>query len=216
MTSPERNAEIWSTRLQREILALESTDDESKKIELLPPFIQTLGHTLNIEGGIAKIEFRVDVEVAEVETGGEDETAEGSVEKATDETATDVKVGEVKAVEEKTDSVAAVDEAKQDESDKTEADKTNEADSAESATNVQDESSDDSSKPTVDPHVILVLDASMYWKSQDSSHDQSKSPQFYPFTKPLAVIKSGSYLFSGGSTIGNGDEVDIDLDWTPR
>ena len=62
-----------STRLQREILALESSDDESKKIELLPPFIKTIGHTLNIEGGIAKIEFRIDVEVPEKTAGSEEE-----------------------------------------------------------------------------------------------------------------------------------------------
>ena len=61
LTMGDRNAEIWSTRLQREILALESSDDESEKMELLPPFIKTIGHTLSIEGGIAKIEFRIDV-----------------------------------------------------------------------------------------------------------------------------------------------------------
>ena len=68
--SSDRNAEIWSTRLQREILALETTtDDESTKktVQLLPSFIKTIGHTLNIEGGIAKIEFRIDVEVSEEE-----------------------------------------------------------------------------------------------------------------------------------------------------
>ena len=63
----ERNIEIWSTRLQREILALESSDDESKKIELLPTFVTTIGHTLNIEGGIAKVEFQIDVEKGERE-----------------------------------------------------------------------------------------------------------------------------------------------------
>ena len=70
--SSDRNAEIWSTRLQREILALESTDDGSTKktVQLLPPFIKHIGHSLNIEGGIAKIEFRIDVEVSEEEEDG--------------------------------------------------------------------------------------------------------------------------------------------------
>ncbi|KAL7459038.1 hypothetical protein ACHAWC_010721 [Mediolabrus comicus] len=68
----ERNIEIWSTRLQREILALESSDDESKKIELLPTFITTIGHTLNIEGGIAKVEFQIDVEKGDREDSDDD------------------------------------------------------------------------------------------------------------------------------------------------
>ena len=76
---PERNhTEIWSTRLQREILALESSDDESKKIEILPPFIKAIAHKLSIEGGIAKIEFRIDVELSEEAdaTSGAAEAAE--------------------------------------------------------------------------------------------------------------------------------------------
>ena len=77
--SSDRNAEIWSTRLQREILALESTDDESTKktVQLLPPFINIVGHTLNIEGGIAKIEFRIDVEVSGEEVVDDDDVSTG-------------------------------------------------------------------------------------------------------------------------------------------
>jgi len=196
MASVDRNAEIWSTRLQREILALESSDDDSKKMELLPPFIQTLRHTLNIEGGIAKIEFRIDVEVAD---GGEgaplkDETENQDTAKA---------------------------ENKADSADTKDATETNTEESSaekEVATSTEGEESQESPAGTspTDPHIILVLDASMYWKTHDSSSDQSKPPQFYPFTKPLAVVKSGSHVFSGGSTINDGDEIDIDLDWTPR
>lgn len=214
MAISDRNAEIWSTRLQREILALESNDDDSKKMELLPPFIKTLGHTLNIEGGIAKIEFRIDVEVAEVHDEEQKETAAAGVE---DGEEIDTKVSEG----EKTDDVKA-EKAITDET-KTEnveagAEETNAEET--DATETDNESSKEPSEATpetiTDPHVILVLDASMYWRTHDSSEDQSRPPQFYPFTKPLAVIKAGSHLFSGGSTIDNGDEVDIDLDWTPR
>lgn len=209
MATADRNAEIWSTRLQREILALESSDDESKKMELLPPFIKTLGHTLNIEGGIAKIEFRIDVEVADKE-----DVAAASIESK------EVKGNLAEEKESKDTSDAAdTDDVKKDDDPDAAKPETEEA-IATAATEPSEnknesESLDLPEEPITDPHVILVLDASMYWKSHDNATD-SKSPQFYPFTKPLAVIKSGSNLFSGGSTIGNGDEVDIDLDWTPR
>jgi hypothetical protein len=207
MATSDRNAEIWSTRLQREILALESSDDDSKKMELLPPFIKTLGHTLNIEGGIAKIEFRIDVELDEnaaaaedAGKGGEDVTSneDKSDAAATEETTNDNTEAETKEENAEKESSAPTDTAAAEQNESTK------------------ESSDSPAETITDPHVILVLDASMYWKSKDSSVEHSKSPQFYPFTKPLAVIKSGSHLFSGGSTIGNGDELDIDLDWTPR
>lgn len=199
MASSERNAEIWSTRLQREILALESNDDDSKKMELLPPFIKTLGHTLNIEGGIAKIEFRIDVELAEKLEEEENAAAEGG---DADKNETGAEEGD------------KADEAKENVADESTAETDDAAAPSETAPTETNEAN--SPETIADPHVILVLDASMYWKSHDASSEQSKSPQFYPFTKPLAVIKAGTNLFTGGSTIGNGDEVDIDLDWTPR
>eukprot|EP00956_Cyclotella_meneghiniana_P032065 scaffold86371_cov22-Cyclotella_meneghiniana.AAC.1 len=213
-TTSDRNAEIWSTRLQREILALESPSESSKKppvLELLPPFITTLGHTLNIEGGIAKIEFRIDVEkgvdaaAAVVEDDKEKETLEeegeaahhDNVEKSETEEKTTADKGE-----------AQEDDIAENTIPKPDADTEN--------TDRQDTANQETSTTNQDsPHIILVLDASMYWEQSSSSDDKSSHPQFYPFMKPLAVIKSGSDLFSGGSTIGNGDEVDIDLDWTP-
>eukprot|EP00956_Cyclotella_meneghiniana_P007667 scaffold10284_cov61-Cyclotella_meneghiniana.AAC.2 len=209
-TTSDRNAEIWSTRLQREILALESPSESSKKppvLELLPPFITTLGHTLNIEGGIAKIEFRIDVEkgvevdaAAVVEDDKEKETLDEEGEAAHHDN--------VEKTETKEETTSDKGEAQEDDI----ADNTiPEPDAGtENIADRQDTTNQDS------PHIILVLDASMYWEQSSSSDDKSSHPQFYPFMKPLAVIKSGSDLFSGGSTIGNGDEIDIDLDWTPR
>ena len=216
-TTSDRNAEIWSTRLQREILALESPSESSKKppvLELLPPFITTLGHTLNIEGGIAKIEFRIDVEkgdevdaAAVVEDDKEEETLEEEGEAAHHDN--------VEKTETKEEATANKGEAQEDDI----ADNTiPEPDAgAENIADRQETTNQEITSTTNQdsPHIILVLDASMYWE-QSSSNDKSSHPQFYPFMKPLAVIKSGSDLFSGGSTIGNGDEVDIDLDWTPR
>ena len=185
----DRNIEIWSTRLQREILALESSDDESKKIELLPPFISTLGHTLNIEGGIAKVEFRIDVEksvaVSDAAAGEEGDAAEGD------------KVG-------KTIPDHGSEETK--ETENTDAAESNEE------TKPETEATNEGQQPS-DNFVVLLLDASLYWK--DNSDNDSNAPMCYPFQKPLAIIKSGASLFSEDSTISDGDEVMIDLDWTP-
>ncbi|KAL3796681.1 hypothetical protein HJC23_009981 [Cyclotella cryptica] len=206
----DRNAEIWSTRLQREILALESSDDESRKMELLPPFITVVGHTLNIEGGIAKIEFRIDVELGDDghmdggDATGKAERKEGGVSGDAD----GKPVGEGVNADEDT---------------KMEAEKTD-TETKEPPEPIAADDEDQNDKVAVecppetqaDQHVILVLDASMYWKPSDgSTQHEKKHPSFYPFQKPLAVLKSGSHHFSGGSTISNGDEVDIDLDWTP-
>mmetsp|Transcript_13886 Transcript_13886/g.33635 ORF Transcript_13886/g.33635 Transcript_13886/m.33635 type:complete len:771 (-) Transcript_13886:40-2352(-) len=255
----DRNKEIWSTRLQREILALESSDDESKKIELLPPFIKTTGHTLNLEGGIAKIEFRIDVELAEeakriaddvntgqeeagdkeAEEGGNADENEGRKSANEDENKGDKKEidadagGEAKdAADKEAEEPGNEDENEGEKNANEDDDKgdTKEVDAnaggeaknaeepekaeAESETATDTLTEDTPQKDEIDHHVVLVLDASLYWRP-DSSSPQSTSPPCYPFRKPLAIVKSGSHLFWGGSTIRDGDEVDIDLDWTP-
>mmetsp|Transcript_30293 Transcript_30293/g.55865 ORF Transcript_30293/g.55865 Transcript_30293/m.55865 type:complete len:734 (-) Transcript_30293:80-2281(-) len=210
-----RNAEIWSTRLQREILALESSDDESKKIELLPPFIKTVGHTLNIEGGIAKIEFRIDVELGEeAQVIAESSPEQGAVDKKEDDGNDNIEKDEK---DEKSEEKAENAEDCKDEKGDVAVDGEDSKD-AQEPENTESESTDTTKTATenekADPHVVLVLDASLYWKS-DPSAPQSTNPQCYPFLKPLAIVKSGANFFSGASTIRNGDEVDIDLDWTP-
>ena len=230
--SSDRNVEIWSTRLQREILALESTDDESTKktVQLLPPFIKPIGNTLNIEGGIAKIEFRIDVEVSEEEEDGGvvdkvNEVPDDSLEEKEEEGGDSKESVETKDDKESTS--AAQDEKK--EQDAENKDETKEKDGTDNDTKdsesevvatkadiIDDTAEQKQQKDKADdPHVVLVLDASLYWRP-DSSRDSNtgQSPQCYPFQKPLAIIKSGSSLFSN-STIMNGDEIDIDLDWTP-
>lgn len=232
--SSDRNAEIWSTRLQREILALESTDDESTKktVQLLPPFIKHIAHTLNIEGGIAKIEFRIDVEVSEEEEDGGvvhkvEEVADDSVDEKEDEGGDSKESAETK--DDKESISAAQDEKK--EQDAENKDETKEKDGTDNDTkdsesevvatkadiidDTAEQEKEQQKDKADDPHVVLVLDASLYWRP-DSSRDSNsgQSPQCYPFQKPLAIIKSGSNLFSNSSII-NGDEIDIDLDWTP-
>lgn len=211
----DRNTEIWCTRLQREILALESSDDESKKIELLPPFIKTIGHTLNIEGGIAKIEFRIDVELAEEEAqsnSAEAEAASGEDAVAVNNAGEDSNEPE-KEGGENADKNEKVGDEKEEEANK-DAQESTEPETKDAKQTDTEDNAQQEENNALDPHVVLVLDASLYWRP-DSTTSQSTSPQCYPFQKPLAVVKSGANLFSGGSTIRNGEEVDIDLDWTP-
>ena len=188
-----RNTEIWATRLQREILALESSDDESKKIELLPPFIKTIGHTLSIEGGLAKIEFHVDVELPDEAPVANDNVSAGEEGGGSTEN----------TAKEETESKASAN-----------------VDGSTETEEIPSKSEDTSAEAEIgggdknNPHVVLVLDASMYL-TPGSANSQKSSPQSYPFQQTIAIIKSGSYLFSGGSTIRDGDEVQIDLDWTP-
>lgn len=240
----DRNAEIWSTRLQREILALESTDDASKKVELLPPFIKATNHTLNLDAGLAKIEFRIDVELpVEKEEAKDEEDAgkgadqeqekesKGKMDSVKDDKAGDGGAKEDDATVDNKEKGASHEGETAEDNDPKEVEATRETaagatdgeDTTENAKNSEStedapQSEDDVAKQAAegkfDPHVVLILDASLYWKP-DSSSVPSSNPQCYPFQKPLAIIKSGANLFSSSSTIHDGDEVDIDLDWTP-
>ena len=194
----DRNIEIWSTRLQREIIALESSDDESKKIELLPPFISTLGHTLNIEGGIAKVEFRIDVEKSEKVSDAAAATAAVAAGEGGD------------AIEGDKDGKTITDHGSEETQ---ETENTDSAESKEEETKPEAEATKEEDQPSDDNFVVLLLDASLYWK--DNSASDSNAPMCYPFQKPLAIIKSGASLLSKDSTISDGDEIMIDLDWTP-
>lgn len=65
MAEGERNAEIWSTRVQKELLAL-TTDDadlaETAEARVtLPPFCNVLSHTLNINEGTCEVSFQLEI-----------------------------------------------------------------------------------------------------------------------------------------------------------
>lgn len=205
----DRN-EIWSTRLQREILALETDTN----IDLLPPFITTAGHTLNIEGGIAKIEFRIDVEPTEK---AHNNANLPSMERA---------AAPEKKKDEHADAANEDQEGNEgrEEKEASDLDASGEGTVTHKSEMTESESTEAAKITTGDAHqetekinncVVVVLDASLYWKPDSSEVARSSNPQCYPFQKPLAIVKSGCNLFSTASSIKNGDEVDIDLDWTP-
>jgi hypothetical protein len=60
--------------------------------------------------------------------------------------------------------------------------------------------------------VVVELDASLK-RNMDGSLN-SKKPS-YPFVAPIARLKSGKSAFPIGSTIDEGDRINMDLDWTP-
>jgi len=80
--SSERTLEIWSSRLQRELLALTSSDEIDRKQDagILPPFVTVKDHQLSIEKGICCVTFSISVEGApkkkEVKTDKETEHQE--------------------------------------------------------------------------------------------------------------------------------------------
>ena len=77
-----------------------------------------------------------------------------------------------------------------------------------------EETKPEESAPTsenMDP-IVVTMDVSLQ-KKADGSVDASAVS--YPFLKPVAILTSGSARFPSGSTIQDGDPVDIEMDWTP-
>ena len=60
--------------------------------------------------------------------------------------------------------------------------------------------------------IVVTLDASLQ-KKADGSVDPAAA--VYPFLKPVAMLQSGGSRFPEGSTIKDGDLIDIEMDWTP-
>jgi hypothetical protein len=133
MSSEQRNAEIWSTRLQRELLALTEggAEDPEHVAAVLPPFITLINHEIDIPNGICTVSFHI---------------------------------------------------------------------------KLREEEEEEKEK------IVVLLNASLHHK-QDGSVNAAVPA--YPFEKPTAILQSGSSCFPEGSTVRNGDLVDIDCDWTP-
>lgn len=72
----ERSAEIWSTRLQKELLALttgDALDQQTQENVVLPPFISLKDHHLDIAAGICKVSFVIDIVNPNAQTNEESE-----------------------------------------------------------------------------------------------------------------------------------------------
>jgi hypothetical protein len=86
----QRNAEIWSTRIQRELLALTTDNADAASIEevraMMPPFCKVLEHALDISAGTCQVAFQV--EIVPRQQQQQQPPAPPSVEGAETETAT--------------------------------------------------------------------------------------------------------------------------------
>jgi len=60
--------------------------------------------------------------------------------------------------------------------------------------------------------IVVTLDCSLFKKSDGRVDPIAVS---YPFMKPFAALSSGASRFPAGSTVKDGDLIDVELDWTP-
>lgn len=166
--SNDRTAEIWSTRLQRELLALTTgmhddggkDGDEgggTKDVALLPPFVTVHDHTLDIAKALCQVTFQIEV-----------------VPPSSATTPTTPTAGDDTAEAQEHDATATV--------------------------------------AVENRYVLVSLDVSM---QHNEKGEVQSSPNTYPFQKPKATLKSGASLFAVGSDVADGDEIEVDCDWTP-
>ena len=216
-----RNTEIWSTRLQRELLAM-TTDNASEEAKedvtgVLPPFCQVKDHHLDIEHGDCHVMCWFDLppsstspaavdavnQTTNASAGEAKTTPEAEPAAPTAETAEGEESSEKKTEEESKD--GGGEESGVSDSIKNDGVETNveeKKDAAAPSSEVVEEASP----------IIVTLDISLPKKS-DGSVDAAAVA--YPFMKPIAILTSGSDRFPTGSTIKDGDLVGIEMDWTP-
>ena len=205
---PNRTAEIWSSRLHREILALTGEGgDDAETVGVLPPFIALEDHTIDIAKGLCDVTFRIDVEPPSVVPGADDgrpSAGGGTTEEAEASENREGETNDDTAEEGKRKGGDEIAESEASSSKKEEAG--GESEAASKADNVPDQ------RP---PHVIIMLDAST-GTSPDGSPGPAATPSSYPFQSPTAMLISGAHLFPRpGSEISDGDYIVIELDWTP-
>lgn len=201
MASPE---EIWSTRLQREILALEEEELENKSdLGVLPPFMSCKSHHLDINDGICTVTFSITVE------GVERAPSQPKVLDVDSKSKVDSAPGGREGKEEGEDTV---DEGKETEKKTEESNPESDegTDSAATEMDAMEHHSNESHESTESKlQVEITLDASLQKRNTVFSASSS-----YPFFKPRAILASGAEHFTS-MTIENGDEIHIDCDWTP-
>lgn len=83
MADDERNGEIWSTRVQQELLALTTDNADlestSEARSMLPPFVTIQDHSLDIAEGTCVVLVKVDVPPAKSTGDGSEQEGEGEV-----------------------------------------------------------------------------------------------------------------------------------------
>jgi len=193
----QRNTEIWSTRLQRELLAMvtdnASTDAKNEMTAVLPSFCVVKDHSLDIEQGNCTITCLLNL--PPTSAAGTSSNNSNSKTATTDESEKGTKTS---------------DESKSGQEDQENNNTESENNDDGGKTNKEKPSSSESS---IDVALIsIMLDVSLKKKSDGSVDPAAVS---YPFLKPVAILTSGCNYFPQGSTIKDGDNIDIEMDWTP-
>ena len=210
MSSPR---EIWSVRVQRELLALDqppntgdikdedsSSPKNSSVVGILPPFIHVKDHELDIAKGLCHVYFNVLVEDVDVDATVDPQQQEVEEAMMLVEPKLNVSQDENETVEKEGEGET---QRKEPEEETTSEMETKKEDQEETS-QVQ--------KETVT--VTILMDVSL-----DLSSSSSKdSRDCYPFSKPKATLSSGANYFQTtfqNTPIQNGDQILIDCDWTP-
>jgi len=205
---PKKTGTIWSVRLKRELSSLRSENNQSRILSsTLPPFVSITEHIIDLEKGIFKIIFAVELEVPKV-----NETAEQESQKVLSET--EQIAEEEKDIELKEKDIEEEEADVEEEEGDVEGEKGN-VKGEETYTNREEgdteEGVTDSCNETP-AKAIVELDASMMAgpeSAEETSHNN------YPFQKPRAVLIEGACYFPPGSPIEDGASVEVDCDWTP-
>ncbi len=202
--------DIWSTRLQRELLALTSEEEGNKKnIGVLPPFVTVNEHHLDIVKGICKVSFGISIDDVVLTNENDvkgDESNNSDDGGTTDQTSTVEKEEEASAT---ADETKDVNDSEKDDGTKAEGEK-EEAKDETSTTSTHTGTT--ATQNNTNNIVIITLDASLQYKYGAHIPDASTS---YPFFKPKAYLSSGASLLPPSIGIQDGALIQIDCDWTP-
>jgi hypothetical protein len=200
MSSPQ---DIWSTRLQKEILALVADNDDDnaaaaaaaaskKDIGILPPFITVKEHNLDLIQGKCSVSFAIQVEASSTDFIP-----------TTPPTPTPIT----------TTASTSADKENDNDNDNNNDEKESSIPNNENTNNETIPSK--STQPS--PVVIITLDASLQRPVTIGSiiHNEPDISLSYPFFKPKAFLTSGAELLPSSTGISNGSMIPIDCDWTP-
>lgn len=198
--------DIWSVRLQRELLAL-TEGEKNSEIGILPPFVEVHNTALDIDAGRCSVSFSVTVDNVDcLKRGKNTRVSSTKVESQLDEE----KIEEVKEVKE-VEEIEKMKDFTDNESDRLDELQTSDRNEDDNNATISHEEDDyDKGDKEFKVQVIITLDASLHRYQGDLNVSRS-----YPFFKPIATLTSGASHLPKSSNIKDGQEIQIDCDWTP-
>jgi len=210
MANPE---EIWAARLQRELVALSSATNEddphSNPIGALPPFMKMKDYKLDIEHGFCQVSFMINIDGVKMPavSTNENNQSRGVVDPTLDQ----VQHGHGHGHATLSNLALASSPTKNEDGKDEKTSNANIDDAKESKETRQYEEDNQNQVDAFHVQVLITLDASLKRNLADFHPSTS-----YPFQPPICIINSGAeYLPKDQHSIQNGEEVQLDCDWTP-